>query len=86
MKGKDQNAVVRLKDFQKTVSSFLNTSIKAFRYQWEKTQPEFNNPPCEDDFDVLEGLTLFSVRKSYNQLTKDKVRFTSTAMVIETYG
>ena len=39
IKGKDQNAVVRLKDFQKLVDSILNNSTEAFHYQWEKTRP-----------------------------------------------
>ena len=39
IKGKDQNAVVRLKDFQKLVDSILNTSTEAFHYQWENTRP-----------------------------------------------
>ena len=42
IKGKDQNAVVRLKDFQKLVDSVLNTSTEAFHYQWEKTRPRNN--------------------------------------------
>ena len=40
IKGKDQNAVVRLKDFQKLVDSVLNTSTEAFHYQWENTRPK----------------------------------------------
>ena len=43
IKGKDQNAVVRLKDFQKLVDSIINTSLKVLRYPREKTQPYTNN-------------------------------------------
>jgi hypothetical protein len=43
IKGKDQNAVVRLKDFQKLVDSIFNTSLKVLRYPREKTQPYTNN-------------------------------------------
>ena len=39
MEGKDQNAVVRLKDFQKVSGLILNKSLKVFRYQREKTRP-----------------------------------------------
>ena len=54
IKGKDQNAVVRLKDFQKLVDSILNTIPKVLRYPREKTQPyETTSPPCEKSFNLL---------------------------------
>ena len=60
IKGKDQNAVVRLKDFQKLVDSILNTSPKVLRYPREKTQPYTNNKSTMWEKLQLasEGLTL----------------------------
>jgi len=60
MEGKDQNAVVRLKDFQKLVDSILNTSPKVLRYPREKTQPYTNNRSTmwEQLQLASEGLTL----------------------------
>ena len=60
IKGKDQNAVVRLKDFQKLVDSILNTSLKVLRYPREKTQPYTNNESTMWEKLQLasEGLTL----------------------------
>ena len=60
MEGKDQNAVVRLKDFQNMSGFILNKSPKVFRYPREKTQPYTNNKSTMWEKLQLasEGLTL----------------------------